>query len=117
MEDANAMIQAETRPRRRRGVALCGRSAPLMIYATIACAAVRGYFDITRTGRARLDNIALLIVGVELGAIVTRFVAIDIRHLSVERIVAVSMGILVLTLAVLVVQIARFRYAAGTDGD
>ena len=85
-------------------------------------------------GRARLDDILLLFIFLELGTIVgiyfktdrlpvlfllyvaitalTRFLAVDVKDLSIESVLAVTGSILVLTLAALVVQIAASRFAA-----
>lgn len=111
------MIPGQTRPRRRQTGALCKLVALLAIGATIAWAATRDSFDMMRRGRARLEYIALLFICVEFGTLVSQFVAIDIRQLSVERIVAVSMGVLVLTLAALALQIAGLRFVVETDRD
>ena len=88
-------------------------------------------------GRARLDDILLLFIYLELGTIIgiyfrtdrlpvlfllyvaitahTRFLAIDIKDLSVERVLVVTGSIFVLTLAVLAVQIAASRFAAAPE--
>ena len=86
---------------------------------------------------ARLDDILLLFIYLELGTIVgiyfrtdrlpvlfllyvaitalTRFLAIDIKDLSVERVLVVTGSIFVLTLAVLAVQIAASRFATAPE--
>jgi phosphate starvation-inducible membrane PsiE len=86
-----------------------------------------------QAGRAGLDDILLLFIYLELGTIVgiyfktdrlpvlfllyvaitalTRFLAIDVKDLSLESVLAVTGSIFVLTLAVLVVQIATSRFS------
>jgi phosphate starvation-inducible membrane PsiE len=86
-----------------------------------------------QAGRAGLDDILLLFIYLELGTIVgiyfktdrlpvlfllyvaitalTRFLAIDVKDLSLEDVLAVTGSIFVLTLAVLVVQIATSRFS------
>jgi phosphate starvation-inducible membrane PsiE len=90
-----------------------------------------------QAGRARLDDILLLFIYLELGTIVgiyfktdrlpvlfllyvaitalTRFLAVDIKDLSIQSILVVTGSIFVLTLAVLVVQIATSKFAATTE--
>jgi protein PsiE len=89
-----------------------------------------------RVGHARLDDILLLFIYLELGTMVgiyfktdrlpvrfllyiamtamTRFLAVDIKELPIESVVAVTGSILVLALAVLVLQIAASRFATAT---
>jgi phosphate starvation-inducible membrane PsiE len=91
-----------------------------------------------QAGRAGLGDILLLFIYLELGTIVgiyfktdrlpvlfllyvaitalTRFLAIDIKDLSIESVLAVTGSIFVLTLAVLVVQIASSRFATSSEG-
>jgi len=114
-------------------------TALFLIGATIVWSAAQDYLVMLETGRARLDDILLLFIYLELGTIVgiyfktdrlpvlfllyvaitamTRFLAIDIKDLSVERVVAVTGCILVLTLAVLTVQIATSRFATPTEDE
>ena len=108
--------------------------ALFVIGATIVWSAGTDYLKMVRAGRAGLDDILLLFIYLELGTIVgiyfktdrlpvlfllyvaitalTRFLAVDIKDLSIESMLAVTGSILVLTLAALVVQIAASRFAA-----
>jgi phosphate starvation-inducible membrane PsiE len=45
----------------------------------------------------------------------TRFLAVDIKDFTVEKMLVVTGSILVLTLAVLVMQVAASRFAAATE--
>src|SRR5690242_10839929 len=107
--------------------------ALFVIGATIVWSAAHDYIGMIRAGRAGLDDILLLFIYLELGTIVgiyfrtdrlpvlfllyvaitalTRFLAIDVKDLSLESVLAVTGSIFVLTLAVLVVQIATSRFA------
>jgi len=107
--------------------------ALFVIGATIVWSAVSDYLRMIQAGRAGLDDILLLFIYLELGTIVgiyfktdrlpvlfllyvaitalTRFLAIDVKDLSIESVLAVTGAIFVLTLAVLVVQIATSRFA------
>ncbi len=111
--------------------------ALFVIGATIAWSAAQDYLTMMRTGRAGLDDILLLFIYLELGTIVgiyfktdrlpvlfllyvaitamTRFLAIDIKDLSMERVIVITASILVLTLAVLTVQIAKSRFATAAE--
>lgn len=111
--------------------------ALFVIGGTIAWSAARDYLRMIEAGRAGLDDILLLFIYLELGTIVgiyfktdrlpvlfllyvaitalTRFLAIDIKDLSMERILVVTGSIFVLTLAVLVVQIASSKFASAAD--
>ena len=102
-----------------------------MIGATIVWSAVHDYIQMIQAGRAGLDDILLLFIYLELGTIVgvyfkpivcrcsscstspalTRFLAIDVKDLSLDSVLAVTGSIFVLTLAVLVVQIATSRFS------
>src|SRR5215475_9054874 len=108
-------------------------TALFVIGATIVWSAVHDYVRMIQAGRAGLDDILLLFIYLELGTIVgiyfktdrlpvlfllyvaitalTRFLAIDVKDLSIESVLAVTGSIFVLTLAVLVVQIATSRFA------
>lgn len=112
-------------------------AALFVIGATIVWSAAHDYLAMIETGRARLDDILLLFIYLELGTIVgiyfktdrlpvifllyvaitalTRFLAVDIKDLSVERVLVVTGSIFVLTLAVLVVQIATSRFPSATE--
>jgi len=107
--------------------------ALFVIGATIVWSAAHDYLRMIAAGRAGLDDILLLFIYLELGTIVgiyfktdrlpvlfllyvaitalTRFLAIDIKDLSIESVLAVTGSIFVLTLAVLVVQIATSRFS------
>src|ERR1700686_2285281 len=107
-------------------------AALFVIGATIVWSAAHDYIEMIRAGRARLDDILLLFIYLELGTMVgiyfkterlpvlfllyiaitamTRFLAIDIKALSIESLLIVTGSILVLTLAVLVLQIATSKF-------
>src|SRR5215470_5840884 len=111
--------------------------ALFVIGGTIVWSAAHDYLRMIEAGRAGLDDILLLFIYLELGTIVgiyfktdrlpvlfllyvaitalTRFLAIDVKDLSIESVLAVTGSILVLTLAVLVVQIGTSRFAAPAD--
>src|SRR5215475_1404619 len=108
--------------------------ALFVIGGTIVWSAARDYLRMIEAGRAGLDDILLLFIYIELGTIVgiyfktdrlpvlfllyvaitalTRFLAIDVKDLSLESVLAVTGSIFVLTLAVLVVQIASSRFSS-----
>jgi protein PsiE len=108
--------------------------ALFVIGATIVWSAAHDYVGMIQAGRAGLDDILLLFIYLELGTIVgiyfktdrlpvlfllyvaitalTRFLAIDVKDLSLESVLAVTGSIFVLTLAVLVVQIATSRFSS-----
>ena len=113
--------------------------ALFVIGATIVWSAAHDYMGMIQAGRAGLDDILLLFIYLELGTIVgiyfktdrlpvlfllyvaitalTRFLAIDVKDLSLESVLAVTGSIFVLTLAVLVVQIATSRFSTpGRNG-
>ena len=107
--------------------------ALFVIGATIVWSAAHDYLKMIQAGRAGLDDILLLFIYLELGTIVgiyfktdrlpvlfllyvaitalTRFLAIDIKTLSMESVIIVTGSIFVLTLAVLVVQIATSKFS------
>jgi protein PsiE len=107
--------------------------ALFVIGATIIWSAAHDYLRMIQAGRAGLDDILLLFIYLELGTIVgiyfktdrlpvlfllyvaitalTRFLAIDVKDLSLESVLAVTGSIFVLTLAALVVQIATSRFS------
>jgi len=111
--------------------------ALFVIGATIIWSAARDYLWMIRAGRAGLDDILLLFIYLELGTIVgiyfktdrlpvlfllyvaitalTRFLAVDVKDLSLESVLAVTASIFVLTLAVLVVQIATSRFSTSAS--
>jgi phosphate starvation-inducible membrane PsiE len=108
--------------------------ALFVIGATIVWSAASDYLKMIGAGRAGLDDILLLFIYLELGTIVgiyfktdrlpvlfllyvaitalTRFLAVDVKDLSIESVLAVTGSILVLTLAALVVQITTSRFSA-----
>jgi len=107
--------------------------ALFVIGATIVWSAAHDYLRMIAAGRAGLDDILLLFIYLELGTIVgiyfktdrlpvlfllyvaitalTRFLAIDVKDLSIQSVLAVTGSIFVLTLAVLVVQIATSKFS------
>ena len=107
--------------------------ALFVIGGTIVWSAGHDYIGMIQAGRARLDDILLLFIYLELGTMVgiyfktdrlpvlfllyiaitamTRFMAVDIKELPVENILVVTGAILVLTLAVLVLRVAESRFA------
>jgi protein PsiE len=107
-------------------------AALFVIGATIVWSAAHDYSEMIRIGRARLDDILLLFIYLELGTMVgiyfkterlpvlfllyiaitamTRFLAIDIKALAIESLLIVTGSILLLTLAVLVLQIATSKF-------
>src|ERR1700758_5351969 len=111
--------------------------ALFVIGGTIVWSAGHDYLQMIQAGRARLDDILLLFIYLELGTIVgiyfktdrlpvlfllyvaitalTRFLAVDIKDLSIQSILVVTGSIFVLTLAVLVVQIATSRFESPTQ--
>lgn len=111
--------------------------ALFVIGGTIVWSAAFDYFRMIRAGRAGLDDILLLFIYLELGTIVgiyfktdrlpvlfllyvaitalTRFLAIDIKDLSIASMLAVTGSIFVLTLAALVVQIASSRFSTPAE--
>ena len=108
-------------------------AALFVIGATIVWSAASDYLKMIVAGRAGLDDILLLFIYLELGTIVgiyfktdrlpvlfllyvaitalTRFLAVDVKDLSIESVLAVTGSILVLTLAALVVQVAASRFS------
>jgi phosphate starvation-inducible membrane PsiE len=111
--------------------------ALFVIGGTIVWSAAADYFRMIGAGRAGLEDILLLFIYLELGTIVgiyfktdrlpvlfllyvaitalTRFLAVDIKDLSIESVLVVTGSILVLTLAVLVVQIATSRFTPSPE--
>ena len=109
-------------------------TALFLIGATIVWSASQDYIVMLRTGRARLDDILLLFIYLELGTMVgiyfktdrlpvmlllyiaitamTRFMTVDIKMLPPDTILVVTASILVLSVAVLVLQCATSRAAA-----
>jgi protein PsiE len=119
--------------------------ALFVIGATIVWSAAHDYVAMIRAGRAGLDDILLLFIYLELGAMVgvyfktdrlpvlfllyvaitalTRFLAVDIKDLPVTSLLVGTGSILVLTLAALVLQLAAKlasaaeRRGSGLDVD
>jgi phosphate starvation-inducible membrane PsiE len=107
-------------------------AALFVIGATIVWSAAHDYLEMIRVGHARLDDILLLFIYLELGTMVgiyfktdrlpvlfllyiaitamTRFLAVDVKALPIESLLVVTGSILVLTLAVLVLQIAMSKF-------
>jgi phosphate starvation-inducible membrane PsiE len=107
------------------------------IGATIVWSAAHDYFGMIRAGRARLDDILLLFIYLELGTMVgiyfktdrlpvlfllyiaitalTRFLVVDIKDLPVTSLLVGTGSILVLTFAALLLQIAGSRFSAGAE--
>jgi protein PsiE len=116
-----------------------------VIGATIVWSAIYKYIALMQSGHAALDDILTLFIYLELGAMVgiyfkthrlpvtfliyiaitalTRFLAVDVKHLEMNSVVMITAAILVLTLAVVALQFSSFRYGqydsggdtAGTD--
>lgn len=106
--------------------------ALFVIGATIVWASAHEYLDMMQDGRATLDGILLLFIYLELGAMVgiyfntnrvpvkfllyvaitvlTRFLAVDVKELTEEKILIITGAILLLTLAVLVLRIGENRF-------
>ena len=109
------------------------------IGATIVWSAASDYRRMIAAGRAGLEDILLLFIYLELGTIVgiyfktdrlpvlflvyvaitalTRFLAIDIKSMSVQSMLAVTGSIFVLMLAALIHQIAASRFATAVEGE
>jgi phosphate starvation-inducible membrane PsiE len=107
-------------------------AALFIIGATIVWSAAHDYLEMMRAGRARLDEILLLFIYLELGAMVgvyfktdrlpvlfllfiaitaiTRFLAVDLKELAIEHVLYGTGAILVLALAALVLQIAAVKF-------
>jgi phosphate starvation-inducible membrane PsiE len=112
--------------------------ALFVIGGTVVWSAVTFYIEIMRQGHAKLHDILLLFIYLEIGAMVgiyfrthrlpvrfliyvaitamTRMLTIDIKDLSNEQIVTVTGAILVLTLAALAMDFSSARFPP-PDGD
>lgn len=112
-------------------------AALFVIGATIVWAAVHEYLRMIGAGIATLDDILLLFIYLELGAMVgvyfktdrlpvlfllyvaitalTRFLVIDIKALAIDSLLIVTGAILALTVAVLVLQVAASKFAAAGE--
>ncbi|MNC88109.1 phosphate-starvation-inducible protein PsiE [compost metagenome] len=108
-----------------------------MLGATIVWAAVHEYIGMIQEGRASLDDILLLFIYLELGAMVgvyfrtdrlpvlfllyvaitamTRFLVVDIDDLSVDNLLIVTGAVLMLTLCVLILQFAEAKFTADEE--
>jgi phosphate starvation-inducible membrane PsiE len=111
--------------------------ALFLIGATIVWSAAHDYIGMVRAGSARLDDILLLFIYLELGTMVgiyfktdrlpvlfllyvaitalTRFLAIDIKDLPVTSLLVGTGSILVLSFAVLVLQIAASKFTTSAE--
>src|ERR1700756_4017240 len=107
-----------------------------VIGGTIVWSAAHDYLQMIQAGRARLDDILLLFIYLELGTMVgiyfktdrlpvlfllyvaitamTRFMAIDAKDLPLQGILGGTGSILVLTLAVMVLQVAGSKFGAAS---
>ncbi len=92
-----------------------------------------------QSGHALLNDILLLFIYLELGAMVgiyfkthrlpvtfliyiaitalTRFLAVDVKELEMQSVVMITGAILILTLAVLALQFSSFRYVRSDAGE
>jgi phosphate starvation-inducible membrane PsiE len=105
--------------------------------ATIVWAAAHEYMRMIMAGRASLDDILLLFIYIELGAMVgiyfktdrlpvlfllyvaitalTRFLVVDVKDLQFMNIVLLTGAILMLTLAILILHVASARFAMADE--
>ena len=110
-----------------------------VIGATIVWSAIYTYISMMQSGHAALDDILLLFIYLELGAMVgiyfkthrlpvtfllyiaitalTRFLAVDVVHLNMESVVLITGAILILTLAVLALQYSSFHYSRANGAE
>jgi len=113
--------------------------ALFVIGGTIVWSAIQDYVAMIHAGRGRLDDILLLFIYLELGAMVgiyfkterlpvlfllyvaitalTRYMAVDAKQLPLESVLTVAASILLLAVAVLLLRIADSRYAAPQDRE
>jgi protein PsiE len=111
--------------------------ALFVIGATIVWAAVDNYWDLMQHQRAGLEDILLLFIYLELGAMVgiyfktdhlpvqfllyvaitamTRFLVIDIKLLPVDKILLITGAIVLLTIAALILRIGAARFTTSED--
>ena len=114
------------------------RVALFVIGATIVWSAATDYLAMMRLGHAKLDDILLLFIYLELGTMtgiyfktdrlpvlfllyvaitaITRFLAVDMKQLPIESLLAGTAAILVLSVAALVLQVAATRFATVPAG-
>jgi len=110
-----------------------------VIGGTIVWSAIHEYIDMMQSGHAMLNDILLLFIYLELGAMVgiyfkthrlpvtfliyiaitalTRFLAVDVKELDMHAVVMITGAILILTLAVLALQFSSFRYVRSDAGE
>ncbi|MEJ2308844.1 MAG: phosphate-starvation-inducible PsiE family protein [Gammaproteobacteria bacterium] len=108
-----------------------------VIGGTIIWSAVHEYMDIMTKGHAGLDDILLLFIYIELGAMtgiffrthrlpvifllfiamtaITRYLAIDLKELDIIKIAILSGAILILSVSALVLRYSEKRYVAGDE--
>jgi phosphate starvation-inducible membrane PsiE len=113
--------------------------ALFVIGGTIVWSAIHDYVAMIHAGRGRLDDILLLFIYLELGAMIgiyfkterlpvlfllyvaitalTRYMAIDSKELPSEGVLTIAVSILLLAVAVLLLRIAEYRYAAPLGGE
>jgi phosphate starvation-inducible membrane PsiE len=114
--------------------------ALFVIGGTIVWSAIHDYVEMIHAGRGRLDDILLLFIYLELGAMIgiyfkterlpvmfllyvaitalTRYMAVDSKELPLEVVITIAGSILLLAVAVLLLRIADSRYALRLDrGD
>jgi protein PsiE len=112
-------------------------AALFVLGASIVWAAVAEYLRMMAAGRAGLEDILLLFIYVELGAMVgiyfktdrlpvmfliyvaitaiTRFLVIDMKELTPDNVLVFSGAILVLTVAALVIHFASSKFPMGDE--
>jgi phosphate starvation-inducible membrane PsiE len=111
-----------------------------VVGGTVVWSAVHAYIDIMQQGHAGLDDILLLFIYLELGAMIgiyfkthrlpvrfliyiaitalTRLLAIDIKTLPNESIITLTIAILILTLAELVLRFGIMKFSKeNEDGN
>lgn len=110
-----------------------------VIGGTVVWSAIHEYMVMMRSGHAALNDILLLFIYLELGAMVgiyfkthrlpvtfliyiaitalTRFLAVDVKELDMNSVVLITAAILVLTLAVLVLQFGSYKYSRSVAAD
>ncbi len=86
-----------------------------VIGGTIVWSAIHEYIDIMSKSHAGLDDILLLFIYLELGAMtaVTRYLAIDLKEPGVLEITTLAGCILVLSISVLVLRYSEKRFVMG----
>jgi protein PsiE len=105
--------------------------------ATIVWGAVHEYWRMIEAGRARLDDILLLFIYLELGAMIgiyfktsrlpvlfllyvaitalTRFLVVDVKDLQFMNIIILTGAILMLTLSILILEAAAAKFGTGDE--